>query len=200
MKVLIGMEESATIRQEFEKTGHDAWSCDLLPSRVPGQHLQCDIWDVLDKGWDLMILHPDCTCLSVSGNRHYARGRAGWFKRYKALKWTYGLWCHSLMTCPKVCLEQPVSVLASHPGMPKAHYIQPWEFGHGETKNTALFLHGLPPLQPTNIVSGRENRVWKMGPSPTRKRDRSKTYQGVASAMAEQWGCISTNNIIYRSN
>ncbi len=146
MKILIGMEESATIREAFAARGHDAWSCDLKPTRVPGKHYQCDIWLVLDKGWDQIILHPECTCMAVSGNRTYGKGKPRHIERLQAVDWTVRLWQEAKMWCDRVCLEQPVSVLASHPAMPKAQYIQPWQYGHGETKNTAAdqFIREIP--------------------------------------------------------
>jgi hypothetical protein len=138
--------------------------------------------------WDIIILHPPCDALSVSGNAHYGKGMRLACHRDAAAFWTNRLWrCATTWARVGVCLENPVGVLNREIGKP-TQYIQPWQFGHGETKKTGLWLHGLPKLIPTNIVEGREARILAMGPSPTRKRDRSETYLGIASAMAEQWG------------
>jgi len=135
--------------------------------------------------WDLVILHPDCTAMAVSGNRWYGRGMPMYHKRLEAIGWTLTLWEEAKKHSKRVALENPVSVVFKH--LPNVHYIQPWQFGHGETKKTGFALHGLPPLRPTDVVDGREQRIWKMPPSPTRKRDRSATFEGVASAIVEQW-------------
>lgn len=199
LTVLVGCEESGTVRDAFLQRGHDAYSCDLLPTRSPieNRHYQCDIYDALyAKQWDIIILHPDCTKLAVSGNRWYGRGTAKHNQRLDAIIWTAGLW-QTAKKLAKVgaALENPVGVLSGYPGMGKGgttymQYIQPYEYGHGETKKTCLFLYKLPPLVPTNIVEGRESRIIEMGPSPTRKRDRSVTYKGIAEAMANQWGAL----------
>lgn len=195
MNVLIGMEESGTVRDAFLERGYNAWSCDLKPTRSsPEFHYQGDIYDALyEQKWDIIILHPDCTKLAVSGNRWYGKGTAGYNERIDAIIWTTGLW-QTAKKLAKVgaCLENPVGVLSAYPGMfyggdCQKQYIQPWQFGHPETKKTCLFLHNLPPLNPTKVVSGREQRIWKMGPSEHRKRDRSVTYTGIAKAMARQW-------------
>jgi hypothetical protein len=138
------------------------------------------------RRWDLIILHPDCTAMAVSGNRWYGKGMPRHEERIAAVEWTVRLWETALAHSDRVALENPVSVVFNH--LPNVQYVQPWQFGHGETKKTGLALHNLPCLQPTNIVEGRENRVWRMPPSNTRKRDRSMTYQGIADAMADQWG------------
>jgi len=191
MNVLVACEFSGIVREAFAKRGHNAWSCDLLPTEIPGKHLQADIIDVLRNSlhgyWDLIIMHPDCTALAVCGNRTYGRGTIKHQERLEAIIWTTMLWKLAQKYAPKVVLENPVSVIFQYLESP-VQYIQPWQFGHGETKKTGLALHGVPPLQPTNIVAGREHRIWKMGPSPTRKQDRSRTYTGIAEAMAEQWG------------
>jgi hypothetical protein len=188
VRVLFGCEESAKGREAFARLGHDAWSCDLLPSRVPGNHLQCDIMGVLDMDWDLIILHPDCTAMAVCGNKKYAFGKPGYIERVNAVDWTRKLWDKAVKHCAKVALENPASVI--FPYLTNVQYVQPWMFGHGETKKTGLALHNLPHLVPTNIVDGREQRIWKMPPGPNRKRDRSESYQGIMDAMAEQWGTI----------
>lgn len=155
-------------------------SCDLLPTESPGPHYQGDVRDVLGDGWDLMVAHPPCTYLAVSGNRWYA----GTPQRAEAQDFVI-----QLMEAPirRIAVENPVGVLSR---IAKPQYIQPWQFGHGETKKTGLWLKGLPPLVPTHVVDGREQRVWRMAPSPTRSMDRSRTYPGIAAAMADQWGSL----------
>ncbi|MGB2010576.1 MAG: DNA cytosine methyltransferase [Akkermansiaceae bacterium] len=187
MKVLIGCEESGTVSAAFRKLGHEAWSCDLQPTRGnPEYHIQGDVYDAVNRHkWDLIILHPDCTALAVSGNRWYGKGQTKHEERLQSIDWTLRLWQAAKQQAERVCLENPVSVIFSH--IKNVQYIQPWQFGHGETKKTGLALHNLPPLTPTKIVDGREQRVFKMPPGPNRKRDRSKTFQGVADAMANQW-------------
>lgn len=189
MNVLIGCEESGIVRNAFALLGANAWSCDLLHSRSKGNHYQCDVMLAIEKqNWDIIILHPPCTALAVSGNRWYGKGMPYYKNRIDAVGWTLRLWDKAKSLCNKVCLENPVGVLNRYaPDLPKPQYVQPWQFGHGETKKTGLWLYGLPPLSPTNIVNGREQRVWKMSPSAHRKRDRSVTYHGIAQAMAEQW-------------
>lgn len=188
MNVLIGFEESGTVREAFRNRGHDAWSCDLQPARDSSKyHYQCDIGKALfDRKWDLIILHPPCTAMAVSGNRWYGKGTPKYRDRLAAIRITKDLWDAAISVCDKVALENPVGVIWKYIKRPQ--YVQPWMFGHGETKKTGFALHGLPELIPSNIVDGREQRVWKMPPSPTRARDRSKTYDGIADAMAEQWG------------
>ena len=189
MRVLVGCEESQIMTQAFRARGHEAWSCDLLPTRGnPGWHYRGDVKDVIGyREWDLIILHPDCTRLAVSGNRWYGKGMPRHDERLWAIEWTLDLWERAIAKADRVALENPVSVIFSHIEAP-VHYVQPYQFGHGETKKTGFALHNLDPLVPTNEVDGREQRIWKMGPSPTRKRDRSETYPGIAQACAEQWG------------
>jgi len=196
MRVLIGCESSGTVREAFRALGHDAWSCDLLPADDGSPfHLQEDITSLLamvspsrltagafDR-WDLIIMHPPCTALCVSGNRWYGKGKPKHAERLKAIEWTVALWEQAVRVCPRVCMENPVGVLP----MKATQWVQPWEFGHGETKRTGLWLHGLPLLRPTDIVEGREQRIWKLPPSADRWKIRSKTYQGIANAMAAQW-------------
>lgn len=200
MKVLIGCEESGVVRDAFTRRGHDATSLDIIESRSPnGKHVVMDIMEYLqlselsqDKHggteWDLIILHPPCTYLAVSGNRWYGRGQGHHDKRIESQAWTKELWELAKRVSHSVALENPVGVLNEVIGKP-TQYIQPWEFGHGETKKTGLWLHNLPMLKPTDIVEGREQRIWQMAPSPTRARDRSETYRGIAEAMVTQWGC-----------
>jgi len=158
-------------------------SCDLLPTDAPGPHYQGDVRDVLHKGWDLMVCHPPCTHLAVSGARHFAAKKASGVQD-EALAFVRLLLDAPV---PRIALENPVSIISSHVRKPD-QVIQPWQFGHGETKATCLWLKNLPKLQPTNIVGGREARVHKMPPGPDRWKKRSETYAGIAEAMATQWG------------
>jgi hypothetical protein len=186
MRVLVACEYSGKVREAFRKLGHDAWSCDLLPADDGSPyHFQQDVLELLDKGWDLMIAHPPCTHLAVSGARHFPAKIADG-RQQEALDFVQKLLDAPI---PKIALENPVSVISSKIRKPD-QYIQPWQFGHGETKKTGLWLKNLPKLIPENIVDGREQRVWKMAPSKdgNRWKLRSETYQGIADAMANQWG------------
>ena len=187
MKVLVACEYSGVVREAFSQRGHDATSCDLLPTEIPGKHIQGDVLEVIkQEQFDLMIAHPPCTDLAVSGAKWFKEKRADG-RQQRALEFVQQLLDAPI---PMIALENPVSVISTY--IRKADiYIQPWQFGHGETKKTGLWLKGLPLLRPTNIVEGREQKVWKMPPSENRWKDRSRTYQGIADAMAEQWG--STN-------
>lgn len=186
MKVLVACEFSGVVRRAFRALGHDAYSCDLLPADdASPYHIQ---WDVMDGvltpsncEWDLLIAHPPCTHLAVSGAR--------WFKdkleeQAEALEFV-----QALMDAPiaRIAVENPVSIISSRIRKPD-QIIQPWQHGHGETKATCLWLKNLPKLTPTNIVEGREARVHRMPPGPDRWKERSRTFEGVAKAMAEQWG------------
>lgn len=181
MRVLVACEFSGIVREAFKARGHDAWSCDLLPTEIPGNHFQCDVLDILNDNWDLMIAHPPCTHLAVSGAR--------WFKGKQREQFSALLFVKHLMMCgiDKICIENPVSIISSKIRKPD-QIIQPWQFGHGETKKTCLWLKNLPPLTPTSIVEGREQKCWKQPPSKDRWKNRSRTYKGIADAMAEQWG------------
>ena len=185
MKVLIACESSGTVRDAFIAMGHDALSCDLLPADNGGPHYQGDVRDILNEGWDLMIAHPPCTHLAVSGAR--------WFKS-KPPEWQEDAleFVRLLMDAPipRIAVENPVSVISSRIRKPD-QIIQPWQFGHGETKTTCLWLKNLPRLRPTNIVEGREDRIHRMAPGPNRWKERSKTYQGIANAMAQQWQLLT---------
>ena len=141
------------------------------------------------RRWSLIILHPDCTALAVCSNRWYADGKPGYQKRLESIAWTCRLWDLAKQHGNRVALENPVSVIFQHLDAPVC-YVHPYEHGHGETKKTGFALHNLPPIKPTNPVPGREPRVWKMAPSPTRKRDRSVTYPGIAGAIVQQWGLM----------
>lgn len=192
--ILIGCEESQTICGEFRHCGFEAYSCDLRSTRgYPEWHMQCDVIDaVRSRRWGLIVLHPECTAMAVSGNRWYGKGMPRHADRLDAIEWTIKLWALAKQQSNRCALENPVSVVFNHITEP-VQYVQPWMFGHGETKKTGFALHNLPPLKPTNIVEGREQKVWKMVPSPTRKRDRSKTYQGIAEAIVSQWGALLTD-------
>jgi hypothetical protein len=183
MKVLIACEYSGTVRDAFIKLGHDAMSCDLLPTDRPGPHYQGDAFDIIGDGWDLMIAHPPCTHLAVSGARHFAAKRADG-RQQEAIAFFMALVNADI---PRIAVENPVCIMSSIYRKPD-QIIQPWQFGHGETKSTCLWLKNLPLLQPSNIVKGRADRIHKMPPSPERWKLRSTTYQGIADAMAAQWG------------
>ena len=181
MKVLVACEYSGKVRDAFTAKGHDAISCDLLETEVPGKHYKGDIKDIIFDGFDLMIAHPPCTHLAVSGSRHFWRKEK---EQKEALDFV-----RFLMDAPikRWCLENPVSVISSRI-RPSDQTIQPYMFGHGETKATCFWLKNLPLLKPTKYVEGREPKVWLEPPGPDRWKNRSRTYQGIADAMAEQWG------------
>lgn len=187
--VLVGCEESQTICAAFRAAGYEAYSCDLEPTRGnPDWHYQQDIMEVIPtRRWGLIILHPDCTKMAVSGNRWYGRGTPRHHERQQAVEWTVALWELAKQHGDRVALENPVSVIFQYLNAPVC-YVQPHEHGHGETKKTGFALHNLEPLKPTHEVEGREQRIWKMPPSPTRKRDRSQTFPGIAQAVVQQWG------------
>ena len=180
MRVLVACEYSGAVRDAFTARGHEALSCDLLPSDTPGSHYQGDVRNVLGMGWDLMVAHPPCTHLAVSGAR--------WFKHKQAEQAEALDFVRLLLDAPipRIALENPISVISSRIRKPD-QIIHPWQFGHGETKATCLWLKNLPALTPTNIVVGREARVHRMSPSPDRWKERSRTYPGIAAAMADQW-------------
>jgi hypothetical protein len=181
----VACEFSGIVRDAFIARGHEAISCDLLPSERPGPHIQGDVMPVAwGGGWDLMIVHPPCTHLAVSGAR--------WFKEKRDEQ----EWALAFVRClidvpsiPRIALENPVSIISSRIRKPD-QIIQPWQFGHGEVKATCLWLKGLPKLTPTNIVDGRTARVHRMAPGPDRWKERSRTLQGIADAMADQWGSL----------
>jgi site-specific DNA-cytosine methylase len=192
MRVLIACEYSGAVRDAFVKNGHDAMSCDLLPTDVPGNHHHGDVFDVINDGWDLMIAHPPCTHLAVSGAR--------WFKD-KVKEQAESLeFVRRLMDAPidKIAIENPISIISSRIRKPE-QIIQPWMFGHPEAKATCLWLKGLPTLSATDVLTKPECGYWsnqtpsgqnKLGPSKDRWKERSKTYQGIADAMANQWGPV----------
>lgn len=182
MKILIACEYSGVVRDAFIALGHDAISCDLLPTDAPGPHYQGDVRDLLDYPFDLMIAHPPCTHLSVSGARHFAEKRMDG-RQQSAVSFFMML---AKSDIPMIAIENPVCIMSSLYRKPD-QVIQPWQFGHGETKATCLWLKNLPLLLPTDIVDGRDDRIHKMAPGPDRWKERSKTYQGIATAMANQW-------------
>lgn len=183
MRVLVACEFSGIVRNAFTAAGHFAVSCDLLDSEQPGIHVRTDVRNMLDASWDLMIAHPPCTHLAVSGARWFADKQE---EQAEALAFV-----QLLLDAPieRIALENPVSIISSRIRKPD-QTIQPWQFGHGETKAICLWLKGLPKLRPTDVVTGREARVHRMAPSPERWKDRSRFYPGIAQAMAEQWGSL----------
>ena len=196
MKVLVACEFSGIVRNAFSRLGHEAWSCDLLISETEGHHLRGDVLEFITHdplsnkiGWDLMIAHPPCTHLAVSGAR--------WFKDKRIEQRDTIDFFMALATSniPHIAIENPISIMSTYWRKPD-QIIQPWQFGHGETKATCLWLKKLPRLLPTNVVAGREARIHKMPPSPTQAKERSLTYQGIANAMADQWGTyIEADNV-----
>jgi len=184
VKVLIACEYSGVVRDAFISVGHKAMSCDLLETERVGPHYQGDVFEIINDGWDLMVAHPPCTHLSVSGAR--------WFKDKQREQEEAIQFVRALLNAPisRIALENPISVISSRIRKPD-QIIHPWQFGHGETKATSLWLKNLPLLLPTKIVSGREARVHMMPPGPNRWKERSRTYEGIADAMANQWGIES---------
>lgn len=184
MRVLVACEFSGIVREAFANRGHDAWSCDLLETERSGQHIVGDVREIITQDWDLMIAHPPCTHLAVSGAR--------WFKnklkeQAEALEFVSQLMSSDI---PRIALENPISIISTKIRKPD-QIIQPWQFGHGETKATCLWLKNLPLLIPTDIVDGRENRIHREPPSTERWKNRSRTYTGIANAMVIQWGSIN---------
>jgi len=184
MRVLIACEFSGIVRDAFAARGHDAWSCDILPTERPGQHIMDDVRNVLDCGWDLMIAHPPCTYLAASGVRWLYEQPDRVRLMREALDFVRALMYAPI---PHIAIENPVSLISTYIRKPD-QTIQPYEHGHGEMKTTCLWLKNLPRLYPTGIVSGRYQRVWLESPSEDRAKNRSRTYTGIAEAMAAQWG------------
>lgn len=195
MKLLVACEYSGVVRRAFRALGHDAWSCDLLPAEDGSEHhIQGDAIEAaerticvggmwLEPEWDMMIAHPPCTDLAVSGARWFPAKRASGAQD-RAVRFFMALVNARIR---HIAVENPVSIMSSLHRKPD-QIIQPWQYGHGETKATCLWLKNLPKLTPTNIVEGREARVHKMAPGPDRWKERSRTYEGIAAAMAAQWG------------
>ena len=192
-RVLVACEYSGRVRDAFIRNGCEAVSCDLLPTDQPGPHYQGDVFDIINDGWDLMVAHPPCTHLAVSGAR--------WFHKKEREQKEALDFVRRLMSAPinHIAIENPISVISSKIRKPD-QIIQPWMFGHGETKATCLWLKNLPPLQPTEIVEGRENKVHKMPPSEHRWKLRSLTYQGIADAMGDQWSVQVKTQLSLLSN
>lgn len=200
MKILIACEYSGTVRDAFLKRGHDAISCDLLPTDSIGPHHQGDVIEYLngfeDDHFDLIIGHPECTKLCVSGNAHYGEGQAKYQERLDSVEWTMMFWELAKRKAIRVAFENPVGVLHRLGGMPKASYVQPYEYGHMEQKKTGLHLHNLEPLTPTDNVYDEmmklprnvRERIHFLPPSADRWKIRSTTFKGIAEAMANQWG------------
>jgi len=182
MRVLVACEFSGVVREAFRSRGHDAWSCDLLPAEDSSPyHFKTDVGVHYFDGWDLMIAHPPCTHLAVSGARWFADKQN---EQRDALDFVRELMA---VPIPRIALENPISIISTKIRKPD-QIIQPWQFGHGETKATCLWLKNLPKLEPTQIVEGREARVHRATPSPDRWKERSRTLTGIADAMAQQWG------------
>ena len=193
MKVLVACEYSGIVRDAFTARGHDATSCDLLPSETEGKHYQGDVFDILGYDWDLAIMHPPCTDLAISGAAHF-KEKIKDGRQQRAIEFVERLWNES-KHIKGICIENPVGVLStkSFLGRPTV-YVQPWEHGHYETKKTGLWLRGLDPLKPTDIkdLTGIPKkivqRLHNLPPSKDRWKIRSTTYKGIAQAMASQWG------------
>lgn len=184
MKILVACEESQAVTIELRRLGHEAYSCDLIPCSGghPEWHIQVDALELLKMKWDMILAFPPCTNLAVSGARYFAEKIAD--GRQQASIDFFMAFANA--SCERIAIENPIGIMSSKWRKPD-QIIQPWQFGHGETKATCLWLRGLPPLAPTDIVEGREQRVWKMPPSEDRAKLRSKTFPGIARAMAEQW-------------
>ena len=185
LRVLVGCEFSGIVRDAFLAAGHDAVSCDLLDTETPGPHIKGSVLDHLDDGWDLAIFHPPCTRLTVAGAR--------WFKGREDEQREAIAFCEALWNCGilRIAIENPIGVLSTRSSLGKpTQIIHPWMFGHGETKATCLWLKNLPALVPANVVEGRANRVHREPPGPERWKNRSRTYRGIARAMAEQWSSL----------
>ena len=181
MRVLVACEFSGVVRRAFRAMGHDAWSCDLLPAEDGSEHhLQGNVIGAYLLGWDLMIAHPPCTHLAVSGARWFKHKQQEQADALRFVQWLMDA------RIPRIAIENPISIISSRIRKPD-QIIQPWQFGHGETKATCLWLKNLPKLVPTNIVEGREARIHKMPPGPDRWKERSRTFPGIATAMATQW-------------
>jgi hypothetical protein len=198
MRVLVACEFSGVVREAFRSHGHDAWSCDLLPTETPGQHIEDDVLNVLNQGWDLMIAHPPCTYLTNAGVRHLhsipsrrgvvtpIHGDVRWQLMRESAAFFRTLLAAPI---PRIAVENPIPhrYAVEEIGCKYHQIIQPWMFGHGETKSTCLWLRNLPPLFDSDVRLGREPRVHMVSPSPDRWKIRSRTYPGIARAMADQW-------------
>lgn len=196
MKILVACEYSGRVRDAFIALGHDALSCDLLPTDKVGPHYTGDVFELLDNKYDLIIAHPPCTALAVSGNAWYGEGQKKYNERLDAVEWTKSLWEKCKLSSPRVCFENPVGVLVRLGKFPNPQYIQPYQFGHHEQKKTGLYLHNLPNLVETKNVFNEmmllpkniRERIHYLPPTADRWKIRSTTFQGIADAMAAQWG------------
>jgi hypothetical protein len=196
MRILVACEFSGIVREAFSAKGHDAWSCDLIDTEIPGQHIIGNVLEILDQGWDMMIAHPPCTYLTVTANRSFLNNPERWEKRLQAIKFVY-----ELINCcniPKICIENPVGVISTYIRQPN-QYIQPYEFGHKETKKTGLWLKNLPKIIPTKIVEpvfvisggkkySKTHYYNPSGKNEKNRKNRNRTFSGIAEAMADQWG------------
>ena len=190
-RVLVACEESQAVTIEFRNLGIQAYSCDIEPCSggCPEWHIQEDVIPLLENPWSAILAFPDCSHLAVSGARWFKEKQADG-RQQAGIDFFMRI---ANVDCPLIAIENPIGIMSTKWRKPN-QIIQPWQFGHGETKATCLWLKGLPPLVPTDIVEGREQRVWKMAPGPDRKRLRSKTYKGIAKAMADQWAGIIKEN------
>jgi len=189
VKILVACEESQAVTIAFRNKGHEAFSCDLEPCSGghPEWHIKGDaIKEAYKRKYDMLIAFPPCTDLAVSGARWFKEKQADG-RQQKSIDFFMEFVRYGTLTNRPLAIENPIGIMSTHYRKPD-QIIQPWQFGHGETKATCLWLHGLPKLEPTNIVEGREQRIWKMSPGPERAKMRSKTFPGIAEAMAEQWG------------
>lgn len=188
MKVLVACEESQVVTTAFRKLGIEAWSCDILPTsgNHPEWHIQADVLPLLSDGWDMIVAFPPCTDLAVSGARWFPEKRANGSQQ-RSIDFFMAI---ANAPCERIAIENPIGIMSSQWRKPD-QIIQPWQFGHGETKATCLWLKNLPKLKPTCIVDGREQRIWKMPPSADRAKLRSKTYEGIGQAMAWQWSSVA---------
>lgn len=194
MKILVACEESQAVTIELRRLGHEAYSCDIIECSggYPEWHLQQDVIPLLKEPWDMIIAFPPCTDLAVSGARYFAEKRADG-RQQRSVDFFMAF---ANADCPRIAIENPVGIMSTHWRKPD-QIIQPWQFGHGETKSTCLWLKGLPLLKPTQVVEGREQRIWRMPPGPERAKLRSKTFPGIAKAMAEQWAGSASGGGIY---
>lgn len=184
MRILVGCEESQAVTIELRKLGHQAFSCDIQDQSggFPDWHIKDDLFNIIEHGWDAGIFFPPCTDLAVSGARWFKEKIADG-RQQKSIEFFLRI---TRANIPKIAIENPIGIMSTNYRKPD-QIIQPWWFGHGETKATCLWLKGLPTLNPTDIVEGREQRIWKLPPGPDRAKLRSKTFEGIATAMAEQW-------------
>lgn len=188
MKILIACEESQAVCKAFRARGHDAYSCDIqaCSGGHPEWHIHGDVLPLLRQAWDMLVAFPPCTDLASSGARWF-KGKQADGRQQSSVYFFLQFTPEKIPHIPRIAIENPIGIMSRHYRKPD-QIIQPWQFGHGETKATCLWLYGLPILMPSNIVAGREQRVWKIPPSKNRAALRSKTYEGIAEAMASQWG------------